>query len=163
MEKKIRLLKAIEQDARANITDLATVIKESAEATQSILDELESQQIICGYHTVINWDKTSEDPVSAFIEVSATPERERGYDRVAKQIYSYSEVGSLYLISGDAEFLVLIEGKTMREVADFVSKKLAPIKGVTATKTQFVLKKYKVDGMVLEESGKSQKREILTP
>ena len=116
----------------------------------NLKDSLEAKKIICGYHTVINWDKTNIDHVDAFIGVSAKPERGTGYDKIAERIGKFPEVSSLYLTSGTSEFLLSINARTMREVADFVGEKLAPIDGVAATVTMFVLKKYKVNGVMLD-------------
>ena len=104
--------------------------------------------MILGYKTIIDWDKTDREYVSALIEVKITPQRDRGFDRVAEQIYSYPEVQSLYLMSGGFDLAVLIEGKTMKEVAFFVAQKLAPIDGVLSTATHFVLRKYKDKGVI---------------
>ena len=124
---------------------------------------LEKEKVICGYHTVINWDKTNHDKVQAIIEVSAKPERDKGYDNVAMRIARYPEVKSLYLMSGKSEFIVMIDGKSMREIADFVGQKLAPIEGVTQTVTCFVLKQYKIEGVVMDEKTFEDKRQIVTP
>lgn len=117
----------------------------------NILHELEQEQVICGYNTVINWDKTDDERVTALIEVKVTPQRGEGFDRVAERIYNYEEVTSLYLMSGGFDMAVFIEGKTMKEVAQFVARKLAPMEGVLSTSTHFVLKKYKESGTKLEQ------------
>lgn len=158
-----KLLELLQTNARMSVEDLAVVLKESDQTIRATIEQLEKDNIISGYHTVINWDKTNHDTVSAIIEVSARPERDAGYDKVAKQIYLYPEVSSMYLMSGSAEFMVIIEGKTMQEVAKFVAQKLATIDGVTATKTHFILKRYKIDGVVLEKEEKTQERMIFTP
>ena len=160
---EIKLLKAIEASARMSVCDLADVLNETEENVKESIAKLEKNHIICGYHTVINWDKTNKEKVSALIEIGATPERDTGYEKIAKQIYRYPEVSNLYLMSGKMEFLVLINGRTMREIADFVAKKLAPINQVTSTETYFVLKQYKVEGVVLDEDENEFKRQIVTP
>ncbi|MBQ7411969.1 MAG: Lrp/AsnC family transcriptional regulator, partial [Clostridia bacterium] len=101
-----------------------------------------------GYHTLGDWDKTDRESVSALIEVKVMPQRDRGFDKIAEKIYNHPEVKSLYLMSGGFDFTVIIEGKTMKEVAYFVAQKLAPIEFVTSTATHFVLKKYKDKGVV---------------
>lgn len=159
----IKLLKILENNARYSITDLAVVLNESESSVENSLENLQKEKVVCGFHTVINWDKTNLDHVMAMIEVSSTPERDKGYDKVARAIYSYPEVTTMYLMSGKSEFIVIINGKTMREVADFVGQKLAPIEGVKATVTHFVLKRYKVEGVVLEEEESSQGRLLMTP
>ena len=112
---------------------------------------MEENHIICGYHTLINWDKAGIDKVTAMIEVRVTPQRGMGFDKVAKHIYNYPEVTSVYLISGGFDFMVIIEGRTLKEVAEFVSSKLAPLESVLSTKTNFILKLYKEHGTIMSE------------
>lgn len=144
---RMKLLNLLEEDPRKSVTDLADLLGENEEDTEKAKKDLEDRRIICGYHTVINWDKTNVDHVDAVIAVSAKPERNTGYDKIAERIARYPEVSSLYLMSGGSEFLVNVNAKTMREVADFVGLKLAPIEGVSRTTTMFILKKYKVNGV----------------
>ncbi len=158
-----KLLQYLEKDPCLSIVDLADILNESVEAVESTKKRLEKEKVICGYHTIINWDKANQDHCMAIIEVGATPERDSGYDKVAQEISRFPEVTSLYLMSGKSEFTVVITGKTMRQVADFVGQKLAPIEGVKHTITCFVLKKYKVEGVVLEEEEATQERLIVTP
>ena len=146
----MQLLNLLADDPRATVCDLADILGESEENVQKGIDELEQKKILCGYHTVINWDKTNIEHVDAFIGVSAKPERDTGYDRIAERIAKFPEVASLYLLSGTSEFMVSLNAKTMREVADFVGSKLAPIEGVTSTVTMFVLRQYKVNGMMMD-------------
>ncbi|MFI3283889.1 MAG: Lrp/AsnC family transcriptional regulator [Erysipelotrichaceae bacterium] len=160
---EIRLLKTLEKQSNMNVQDLSDILNESVEEVTSTIKELEAKQVICGYHTVINWDKTSTEKVQAMIEVSAKPTRDKGYDYVASKIYRYPEVSTMYLMSGKSEFSLIIDGKTMREVADFVAQKLAPIDGVRETVTSFVLKPYKVEGVILEEDYKDDQRLLVTP
>ena len=115
---------------------------------KKLIREYEKDGVIVGYKTLIDWDKTDREYVSALIEVKITPQRDRGFDRVAEKIYSYPEVQSLYLMSGGYDLCVLIEGKTMKEVAYFVAQKLATIEEVVSTATHFVLRKYKDKGVV---------------
>ncbi len=110
---------------------------------------LEEERIICGYHTLIDWEKTSIEKVNALIEVRVTPQRGRGFDSIAERVYNYPEVNAVYLISGGYDLLVTLEGKTLREVAQFVSDKLSPLESVLSTKTNFILKKYKDHGTVI--------------
>lgn len=140
------LLDLLEQNTRASITDLADILGESEEDVAKAKKSLEDNGIICGYHTIINWDKANVDHVDAIIGVKASTQRGTGYDHIAERIGRFPEVSSLYLVSGTSEFLVFINARTMREVADFVGEKLAPIEGVAGTVTMFVLKKYKVNG-----------------
>ena len=147
---RAKLLKLIEKNSRIDVPVLAEKLDVSEETIVNEMAAMESEGIICGYHTVINWDKTNIDHVDAFIGVSAKPERGTGYDKIAERIGKFPEVSSLYLTSGTSEFLLSINARTMREVADFVGEKLAPIDGVAATVTMFVLKKYKVNGVMLD-------------
>ena len=146
----MKLLNLLADDPRASITDLADILGESETEVKKAKDELEKNKIICGYHTVINWDKTNVEHVDAYIGVAAKPERGTGYDKIAERIARFPEVASLYLMSGTSEFLVSLNARTMREVADFVGQKLAPIEGVASTVTMFVLKKYKVNGVTMD-------------
>lgn len=157
------LLKMLEKDSRMQIRDLADVLNESEENVLDKLSELEKEKVIMGYHTLINWDKTCVDRVMAMIEVSVMPEREYGYDRIAKNIYRYPEVDTMYLMSGKSEFIVIIYGKTMQEIANFVGSKLACIEKVTGTCTLFVLKRYKSDGIIFEADEDEMERLLVTP
>ena len=140
------LLDLLFQNPRASVTDLADILNETEEDVEKAKKKLEDDGIICGYHTIINWDKANVDHVDAIIGVKASTQRGTGYDTIAEKIGRFPEVSSLYLVSGTSEFLVFINARTMREVADFVGEKLAPIEGVAGTVTMFVLKKYKVNG-----------------
>lgn len=146
---EMQVLRILENNPRATIADLADIVNASEEDVIRVKSRLEEEKIICGYHTVINWDKTNNEHMTAIILVKATPEKEVGYDRVAKEIARFDEVTDLFLMSGGNEFVVTIEGRTMREVSDFVAKYLATIEGVTSTVTSFQLQKYKVDGVKL--------------
>ncbi len=146
----LQLLHLLENDPRISTTDLADILNVTEEDVEKETSKLEQKKIICGYHTVINWDKTNEERTEAIIEVSAKPEKGRGYDRIAEKIARLDEVTDLYLMSGKSEFFVKVTGKTMRQVAEFVGSRLAPIDGVQATVTCFLLKKYKVDGVAME-------------
>lgn len=150
------ILRLLADDPRATITELADILGEDEEAVRDKKRDLEKRKVICGYHTVINWDKTNADHVDAMIGVSAKPERGKGYDKIAARIARFPEVSSLYLMSGTSEFMVNINAKTMREVADFVGEKLAPIDGITATVTMFVLKKYKVNGVTMDMESEAE-------
>lgn len=153
-----KLLKAIENNARFETIDLAKMLDENEDEVKKSIKELEDKKVICGYHTIINYDKTNKDEVTAVIEVGCTPRRDTGYDDIAKDIYSYDEVSTMYLMSGKSEFIVIINGKTMKEVASFVAHHLAPIDGVTRTETYFILSKYKVEGVILNQEPKKDER-----
>ena len=157
-----KILAIIEKNSRIDLKDLAALLGESEAAVANEIAEMEKENIICGYHTMINWDNTGDEKVIALIEVKVTPQRGMGFDKIAERIYQYSEVTSVYLMSGDFDFNVIIEGKTMREVAQFVSEKLSPMDSVLSTATHFVLKKYKDHGTVM--CGKAEdERMMITP
>ena len=157
------LLSLLEQNAKLTTTDLAMALQESEDNVNQTIASLEKRKVICGYHTLINWQNTNQETVKAIIKVDANPEREYGYDRVAKKIYQFPEVDTMYLLSGSHEFLVIINGKTMQEVAHFVGSKLAPLESVTGTSTLFVLKQYKKNGVCFEDDEDKQERLLVTP
>lgn len=144
------LLSLLEQDARLTPAQLAVMLnREEAEVKQA-MNELETNGTILGYKAIVDWEKTDRESVSAMIDVKLTPQRDRGFDRVAEKIYNYPEVKAVYLMSGAYDLSVVIEGKNMKEVAFFVSQKLAPIEAVISTATHFVLHKYKDTGVLYE-------------
>ena len=152
----------MEKNSRIDIKDLAVLLGESEVAVANEIADMEKEHIICGYHTLINWDNTSEEKVTAMIEVKVTPQRGMGFDKIAERIYQYNEVNAVYLMSGAFDFAVFIEGKTMKEVALFVSSKLSTLDSVLSTSTHFVLKKYKDHGTVLVEEVQDE-RMLVTP
>ena len=157
-----KILEIIEKNSRIDLKDLAALLGESEAAVANEIAEMEKENIICGYHTMINWDNTGDEKVIALIEVKVTPQRGMGFDKIAERIYQYSEVNSVYLMSGAFDFTVIIEGKTMREVAQFVSEKLSTMDSVLSTATHFVLKKYKDHGTVMAEKPVDE-RMMITP
>ena len=159
----IMLLHCLENDARRSVTDLADILGETEKEVQNTIRYLEDNKIIVGYHTVINWDRANNDHVGAIIEVSAKPERSSGYDKIAERIARFPEVSDMYLMSGKSEFFVFVSGRTMREISDFVGQKLAPLDGVQATVTCFILKKYKSNGIILEFEQEEDDRQLVTP
>ena len=157
-----KILAIMEKNSRIDIKDLAVLLGESEVAVANEIADMEKEHIICGYHTLINWDNTSEEKVTALIEVKVTPQRGMGFDKIAGRIYQYNEVNAVYLMSGAFDFAVFIEGKTMKEVALFVSSKLSTLDSVLSTSTHFVLKKYKDHGTVLVEEVQDE-RMLVTP
>lgn len=145
-----RILDHIEKNSRIDLKELAILLGTEEAAIANELAQMEKEHIICGYHTLINWDKTSRDKVTALIEVRVTPQRGQGFDKIAERIYNYPEVNAVYLISGGYDLLVNLEGKTLKEVASFVSNKLSTLEEVISTATHFVLKKYKDHGTVMD-------------
>lgn len=157
-----KILAVIEKNSRIDLKDLAALLGESEAAVANEIADMERENIICGYHTMINWDNTGDEKVIALIEVKVTPQRGMGFDKIAERIYQYSEVESVYLMSGAFDFTVILEGKTMREVAQFVSEKLSVMDSVLSTSTHFVLKKYKDHGTIMCEK-KEDERMLITP
>lgn len=154
------ILEILEGNARATAEEIALMLNKSVEEVRETIKRLEEDNIIVGYNTLINWDKSSKENVTALIEVKVTPQRGQGFDKVAERIYRYPQVKSCYLMSGGFDLTVIIEGKSMKDVALFVAEKLAPLESVLSTATHFVLKKYKDDGVVFEENNKDD-REVL--
>ena len=157
-----KILAVIEKNSRIDIHDLAILLGENEVAVANEIAEMEKERIICGYHTLINWDNTSDEKVVALIEVKVTPQRGMGFDKLAERIYQYSEVNALYLMAGGFDFMVIIEGKTMRQIAQFVSEKLSTMNSVLSTATHFILKKYKDHGTVMCERPEDE-RMMITP
>ena len=159
---KEKILSIIEKNSRISLEDLAALLGEDLEAVTAAVMEMENDKIICGYHTIINWDKVDMQKVNALIEVRVTPQRNLGFDKIARRIYNYPEVTSVYLMSGGFDFAIFIEGKTLQEVAEFVSSKLSVMDSVLSTATHFVLKKYKDHGTIMTPEQKEE-RQLITP
>ena len=160
---KNELLELLERNARYSTKDLSDLLNEDESLIKDTISELEKDNIIAGYHTIINWDRADKEISKAIIMVNCTPERETGYDRLAKRIAKYPEVDSLYLLSGKAEFMLQVNARTMREVSNFIAHKLAPTEGVNGTETMFILKEYKLNGYELNEESEDGERLIVTP
>jgi len=144
------ILKILENDARATPEQISTMTGTPSAEVAKLIKQAEKDRTILKYKTVINWDKVEDEQVWALIEVKITPQRDVGFDAIAERIYRFSQARTVYLVSGTYDLLVIVAGKTMHEVADFVSQKLAPIEGVQGTVTHFVLKRYKEDGEIME-------------
>jgi transcriptional regulator, asnC family len=157
-----KILAVIEKNSRIDLKELAILLGENEVDVANEISNMEKEGIICGYHTLINWDNTSTEKVVALIEVKVTPQRGMGFDKIAERIYQFSAVSAVYLMSGAFDFTVIVEGKTMREVAQFVSDKLSPMESVLSTGTHFILKKYKDHGTILTEN-KTDERQLITP
>ena len=156
------LLEILEKNSRISVKDLAVMLDEDEAGIASQMTQLEKDKIIFGYHTMIDWDKAKIDRVTALIEVRVTPQRGEGFDNIAQRIYQFEEVTTVYLMSGAFDLTVIVEGKTMKEVALFVARRLAPIDQVLSTSTHFILKRYKDHGVVLEEN-KNDERMLVSP
>lgn len=156
------ILRMIEKNSKIDIRDIAIMIgAEEAEVANEIAD-MEKEGIICGYYTLINWDNTNDERVSALIEVKVTPQRGIGFDKIASRISRFDEVKSVYLMSGGFDFTVILEEKSMKEIAQFVTSKLSTLDQVLNTATHFVLKKYKDYGVTMMEEEKDE-RMLVTP
>ncbi len=157
---ELKLLKCIEQDCTLSTAQLAAMCDMTEEEVKSEIEQLENDHVILGYKAIINWDDTIDETVTALIEVSVTPQRDKGFDRIAERIYQYEEVESMYLTSGGFDFTVLISGRTLREVAMFVAERLSPIEGVISTTTHFILKKYKEKHTIFQPQEEQKERPI---
>lgn len=157
-----QILNALDKNSKLSAADLAIMLGSTEEEVTSIVKQMEDEAIICGYPTLINWDKVQCERVTALIEVKVTPQRGLGFDKIAERIYQFDEVQSVYLMSGGFDLTVIIEGRTMREVANFVSEKLAPMDAILSTATHFVLKKYKEHGLPLIQT-KHDERMLIIP
>ena len=143
-----KILKLLEEDSTLTPEELALMLSKEVGDVKKIIEGYEKDGVILGYKTIIDWDKTDREYVTALIELKVTPQRDRGFEKVAERINNYPEVRDMYLMSGAYDYCVVIEGKTMKQVALFVAEKLAPIENVISTSTHFVLRKYKHNGVV---------------
>ncbi len=158
-----QILRNISKNARMTAEDLAAMLDSTPEEVNETIREMEKDGVICGYPALINWEKTYNEVVTALIEVKVTPQRGRGFDKVAERIYQFDEVASVYLMSGGFDLTVMIEGKSMKEVARFVTTKLAPMESIMSTATYFVLKKYKEHGLPLVKAANEDERMLIAP
>ncbi len=159
MKKKI--LKILEKDARTTTKQIATMTGIPGDEVARIIKQAEKDRTILKYKTMINWDKVDNEEVWALIEVKVSPQRDVGFDAIAERIYRFPQTRTVYLLSGTYDLLLVVIGKTMHEVADFVSQKLAPIEGVEGTVTHFMLKRYKEDGEILEGKEKIKRQPVI--
>lgn len=157
-----QILKILEKDARTAPGRIAEMLGKSEEEVSQAIKQMEDSGVIRHYKAIIDWEKAGREQVFAFIDVRVSPSRGVGFDDVARRIYQYPEVHSVYLVSGDYDLRVVVAGKTMRDVAFFVAEKLATLEGVLSTKSSFLLKKYKTDGDIFEESAEEE-RLAITP
>ncbi len=156
------LLDLLQEDCRLPLEKMAVMTGETLEKVAETIDSLEKRRIILRYAPMINWDLTDRERVEAMIEVRVTPQRDMGFDAVARRIYRFDEVKSVYLMSGSYDLLVLVEARTLKELAAFVSGKLSPLETVTGTATSFVLKRYKEEGVVFENDD-ADRRLVIMP
>ena len=156
------ILRLLEKNSRIDIKEIAILVGKTEAEVANEIAQMEKEGIIRGYYTLINWDNTNDERVSALIEVKVTPQRGIGFDKIAERISKFDEVKSVYLMSGGFDFTVILEEKTMKEIAQFVTSKLSTLDEVLNTATHFVLKKYKDYGVTMMEEHKDE-RMLVTP
>lgn len=150
MNQKTEIISLLENNAKLTAQEIAIQLNADPAEIAREIAALEEQKIILGYRSIINWDLTEKDSVTGMIEVKITPQRGQGFDRIAHRIYSFPQVKDCFLMSGGFDLMIIIEGKTLKEVAMFVSEKIAPLESVVSTATHFILKKYKMQGTIYE-------------
>ena len=155
------ILEILEKNGKTDTATIAAMLGKSADEIKKSVDEYEKSGVINGYTTLIDWDKTDIEKVTALIEVKVTPQRGEGFDKVAERIYKFKQVRSCYLMSGGFDLTVIVEGRSMKEVALFVAEKLAPIENVLSTSTHFVLKKYKDMGVSFEQKHEDNREVVV--
>lgn len=160
MDIREEILSTIEKNSRIDLGELAIRLGREEGEIANIMQNMEQEGIICGYHTMIDWDKTSVEKVTALIEVRVTPQRGQGFDTIAERIYKYPEVTSVYLISGGYDLLICLEGKTLKQVSQFVSDKLSTQEAVLSTATHFVLKRYKDHGTIMSSKSEDTREKV---
>ena len=158
---KTKILELLEKNAKVSIEEIAEELNTSRKEVVTLIAKLEADKVICGYSTIINWDKITDQKCNALIEVKVTPQRGTGFDRIADRISRFDEVDSIYLISGGYDFMVIINGKSMKEVSSFVFNKLATIDYIESTATHFVLKKYKDHGVQLQDKPTDKRTNVV--
>ncbi len=161
MEKDI--LEILEKDSRLSVEKISVMLGVSEEEVARCIKKMEDDGIICGYTILADWDKAEKEYVAAMIEVKVTPQRDSGYEEIARRIYRFDEVKSVYLMSGAYDFMVLMDGKNIKEISHFISSKLSTLDYVTGTATHFVLKKYKDYGIVMEKEQSEDERMKVSP
>ena len=156
-----KILKLLEDDARISTKQIATMTGIPSNEVARVIKQAEKDRTILKYKTMINWNKVDNEEVWALIEVKVSPQRDVGFDAISERIYRFPQARTVYLLSGTYDLLVMVTGKTMQEVADFVSQKLAPIEGVQGTVTHFMLKRYKEDGEILEGKEEIKRQPVI--
>ena len=156
------LLEILEGNARIPVNELAAMLQKSEYEIEKEIARLEREKIILSYNALVNWERYGDDVVTAVIEINLTPQREVGFDAIAERIYRFDEVRTVYLMSGNFDLLVIIEGKSLKDVANFVATRLSTIEGVTQTRSHFMLKAYKKDGVIVDDE-EQDRRLVVTP
>ena len=157
---ELSILDILTGDARTSVAQMATMLGVSQAEVAETIERLEKQRIIIKYPALINWEKVDIEQVEALIEVRITPMRDRGFDAVAEQIYRFDEVSSVYLMSGGYDLMVMLKARTLKQLALFVAEKLSTIEGVMSTATHFVLKKYKNEGVIMDEMAGDERLQV---
>ena len=158
-----KILQLLAKNSRLTPEEIGTQIGADPAEVAKEIKLMEEKQVICGYNTLINWENTDRELVTALIEVKVTPKRGNGFDKIAERIYQFEEVKAVYLMSGGFDLTVILEEKSLKEIAFFVSDKLSPIDAVIGTATHFVLKNYKDHGIIINHGGKTDHRMIISP
>ena len=156
------LLEILEKNSRISVGELASMLQKSEYEIEKEISRLEREKIILSYGALINWERYGDDNVTAVIEINLTPQREVGFDAIAERIYRFDEVRTVYLMSGNFDLLVIIEGKSLKDVANFVATRLSTIEGVTQTRSHFMLKPYKKDGVIIDDE-EQDRRLVVSP
>jgi DNA-binding Lrp family transcriptional regulator len=155
------VLRILEKDGKLTHKQIAAMTGSTTDEVSKVIKQAEDERAIVKYKTLINWDKVGNEHVWALIEVKITPQRGVGFDAIAERIYKFDEARTVYLMSGTYDLAVIVEGKTMQEVAEFVTRKLAPIEGVTGTASHFVLRRYKEDGEIFDGKEENQRQAVI--
>jgi len=155
------VLEILESNGKYTEEQIAVMLNVSVDEVREAIKTLEEKNIIVGYKTVVNWEKTQKETVTALIEVKVAPQRGEGFDKIAERIYRYPEVKSCYLMSGGFDLTVIIEGKSLKDIAFFVSEKLATLESVLSTSTHFVLKRYKENGTIFEDKQRDNREAVI--
>ena len=156
------LLELLEHDARRPVSELAAILHRSEYEVEKDIRQLEKDHILLGYNAIVDWNRAGRNSVVSAIEVNLTPQREVGFDAIAERISRFEEVSSVYLMSGSFDLLVILEGESLHEIADFIATRLATIEGVTSTRSHFVLKPYKKDGLIVGDKERDR-RLVVSP
>jgi DNA-binding Lrp family transcriptional regulator len=156
-----RVLELLQKNSRLDAGQIAVMLDEDATAIAEVIRHLEQDHVILGYTSIINWDKTDRDAITALIEVRVTPQIGHGFDAIAQQIYRYPEVKDCFLMSGGYDLMLIVEGKTLKDVAMFVSERIAPVEAVLSTQTHFILKSYKREGTVFETRSSDDREAVV--
>ena len=156
------LLEILESNSRISTAELASMLHKSEDEIKEQIALFEREKIILSYNTLINWERFGEEMVTAVIEINLTPQREVGFDALAERICRFDEVRAVYLMSGNFDLLVIVQGKSLKEISTFVATRLSTIEGVTQTRSHFLLKEYKKDGIILEDE-EQDRRLVVVP